>query len=115
MSFIGGGGSGQEQQRVCHCIQPANLQQLKAERRLKDMKAQIIHDSQGNILGVINLATLATDKGVSAYVPNPGEHQVTVDLTKEQADKPLDLLHTMRVNTQGAHAVLEPISKSKPK
>jgi hypothetical protein len=40
---------------------------------------------------------------------------VTVELTKEQAEKPLDLLHTMRVNTHGAHAVLEPIGKSKPK
>ena len=79
------------------------------------MKVQIIHDTQGNILGVINVAALATEKGANAYVPNPGEHQVTVDLTKEQAEKPLDLLHTMRVNTHGAHAVLEAIGKSKPK
>jgi hypothetical protein len=38
------------------------------------MKAQIIYDAQGRILGVINVAALATDKGTSAYVPNPGEH-----------------------------------------
>jgi hypothetical protein len=79
------------------------------------MKAQIIYDAQGRILGVINVAALATDKGTSAYVPNPGEHHVTVDLTKEQAEKPLDLLHMMRVNTHGTHAVLEPIGKPKPK
>jgi hypothetical protein len=45
----------------------------------------------------------------------PENTTLTVDLTKEQAEKPLDLLHMMRVNTHGTHAVLEPIGKPKPK
>jgi hypothetical protein len=63
------------------------------------MKAQIIHDAHGTILGVINLPHLS-----------PAREGALTSRTRRNTP-----LHTMRVNTKGAHAVLEPIGKSKPK